>query len=282
VTSRAPDRGRATDDADPLVERLADSLRREGFEGARVAVVLGSGLGAFATRLPHSRTVSFADLECMPVSRVPGHAGELAIGDIGGVRVLVQQGRVHLYEGWSARDVTRSVRAFARLGVRALVLTNAAGGLHGDWRPGMLMRIRDHINLQGATPLGAREIAHGSPYDPELASAIDRSACDVDCELRSGVYAALTGPAYETAAEIRMLAWIGADAVGMSTAMEAVAAHASGMRVAALSCITNAAAGIGASPPSHEEVLRAGRDASESFVRLLEASVPAIARNIAG
>ena len=276
MTSRASERG-----ADPLVERLAESLRRHGFEDARVAIVLGSGLGAFASALSNSRSVSFADLDDMPASRVPGHAGEFAMGELGGVRVLVQRGRVHLYEGWSAREVVRSVRAFARVGVRALVLTNAAGGLHEDWRPGVLMRVRDHINLQGETPLAAHEIAHGCPYDPGLASAIDRSAIEVGCELRNGVYAALTGPAYETPAEIRMLAWMGADAVGMSTVMEAVAAHASGLRVAAVSCITNAAAGVGTTPPSHDEVLRAGHDASASFVRLLEASVPAIARGIA-
>ena len=217
----------------------------------------------------------------MPRSRVPGHAGKLVLGEVGGVRVIVQQGRVHLYEGWRASEVARAVRAFAAIGVGAVVLTNAAGGLHREWSAGTLMRVDDHINLQGATPLGATETAHGTPYDPELARALDRAAERVDCELRSGVYAGLRGPSYETPAEIRMLAWMGADAVGMSTVMEALGARASGARVAAVSCITNAAAGIGDEPLSHEDVLRAGRDASERFVRLLEAAVPEIASCLA-
>ncbi len=264
--------------ADPLVARLADDLRRREIAGARIAIVLGSGLGAFAERLSSARTVACEDIESMPQSRVPGHAGKLVVGEAGGVRVIVQQGRVHLYEGWRARDVARAVRAFAAIGVEAVVLTNAAGGLHAEWKPGTLMRIRDHINLQSATPLRADETAHGAPYDVELARALDRAASRADCELQNGVYAALPGPSYETPAEIRMLAWMGADAVGMSTVMEALAARASGVRVAAISCITNPAAGIGSEPLSHEDVLRAGRAASERFVRLLDAAVPEIAQ----
>jgi purine-nucleoside phosphorylase len=173
------------------------------------------------------------------------------------------------------------VRAFAKLGIRALLITNAAGGLHREWQPGTLMRIRDHVNLQHETPLRPREMGRGSPYDPDVGFAIDRAAARVECDLRSGVYAGMPGPSYETPAEIRMLAWMGADAVGMSTVLEAVAARASGMRVAAISCITNHAAGIGDRPLSHDEVLRTGRDAAERFTRLLEASVPKVDRCLA-
>jgi purine-nucleoside phosphorylase len=266
---------------DPLVERLADSMRSRGMEGARIAIVLGSGLGGFAERLSRSRTIAYGELEGMPGSCVPGHAGKLVAGEVGGVHVLVQQGRAHLYEDWTASDVTRAVRAFAILGVRAVLLTNAAGGLHRDWQPGTLMRIRDHINLQHETPLGPHEIGSGTPYDVELGRALDRSAAQVDCRWKSGVYAGVPGPSYETPAEIRMLAWMGADAVGMSTVLEALAAHASGMRAAAISCITNLAAGIGDRPPSHEEVLRTGRESAEQFMRLLEESMPEIERCVA-
>ena len=273
--SRAPTPARASP-----VERMQESLRRAGFEGARVAIVLGSGLGAFAERLELARSIAFADVEAMPMSRVPGHAGRLVVGELDGVRVVVQQGRVHLYEGWSASEVTRSIRAFAGLGVRALVLTNAAGGLHPEWKPGTFMCIRDHIDLQGSSPLELRETARGSPYDAQLAHALERAAMSARVELEHGVYAGVLGPSYETPAEIRMLRWMGADAVGMSTVAEAAAARASGMRVAAISCITNAAAGITDSPLSHEEVIRAGREAAPRFSALIEASVKAIAASL--
>jgi purine-nucleoside phosphorylase len=259
---------------------MEESMRRAGVEGARIAFVLGSGLGAFAERLSHARAIAFAEVDAMPTSRVPGHAGRLVVGEIDGVRVVVQQGRVHLYEGWSANEVSRSVRAFAHLGVRAIVLTNAAGGLHPEWRPGTFMLVRDHVNFQGATPLEPRETARGSSYDPELARAIARAADSERVTLESGVYAGVLGPSYETPAEIRMLRWMGADAVGMSTIAEAVAAHASGARVAAISCITNAAAGITESPLSHEEVIRAGREAAPRFCAVLQASVAAIAETV--
>jgi purine-nucleoside phosphorylase len=189
---------------------------------------------------------------------------------------------VHLYEGRSPREVTRSVRALALLGIRTIVFTNAAGGLHEEWRPGTLMRVRDHINLQGRTALEPGEIGRGTPYDSELGAILDRAAVASEVQLRNGVYAGLLGPSYETPAEIRMLAWMGADAVGMSTVIEASAARASGMRVGAISCITNAAAGIGADRLTHEDVLRAGRDSSERFFALLESAIPEIDLRVAG
>jgi purine-nucleoside phosphorylase len=237
-------------------------------------------LSSFAERLSRARSVGFAEVDGMPASRVPGHAGRFVVGDVGDVRVLVQQGRVHLYEGWSGADVVLGVRALARLGVKAIVLTNAAGGLRRDWMPGTLMSIRDHINFQGASALDRNESGSGSPYDTELGLAVERASHAAGVKVESGVYAGVLGPSYETPAEIRMLAWMGADAVGMSTVLEAVAAHAAGMRVAAISCITNFAAGMSAAPLSHADVLRAGRESSERFCALLESTVVEIARSI--
>jgi purine-nucleoside phosphorylase len=256
------------------LETLTASLRALDIEGVELAFVLGSGLGVFAERLVGARTIPYAEIDGMPQSAVPGHAGCLVVGEIAGKRVLVQQGRVHLYEGWSAHEVTRAVRAFAALGCRGIVLTNAAGGLRPEWKPGTLMRIADHIDLQGRTPLADAERGFGSPYDPALGAALEEGADQAGVELVSGVYAALLGPSYETPAEVRMLRWMGADAVGMSTAAEALAARAAGMRVAAVSCITNQAAGISGAALSHQEVIEAGRAAAQNFCALLERAVP--------
>jgi purine-nucleoside phosphorylase len=253
---------------------LATSLRALDVEGIELAFVLGSGLGVFAERLADARTIPYADIEGMPQSAVPGHAGCLVTGTVAGKRVLVQQGRVHLYEGWSAHDVTLAVRAFAELGCKGVVLTNAAGGLRPEWKPGTLMRLTDHINLQGRSPLENAERGFGSPYDPALGAALEEGAEQAGFELTSGVYAALLGPTYETPAEVRMLRWMGADAVGMSTAAEALAAHAAGMRVAAVSCITNQAAGISGAALSHQEVIDTGRAVAQNFCALLERAVP--------
>jgi purine-nucleoside phosphorylase len=259
-------------------ELLAAALGAHGVEGARVALVLGSGLGGFVARVRGARAIPYGAIEGLPRSAVPGHAGQLVLGDVGGVPVVVQQGRVHLYEGWSAHEVTRATRAFARCGVRAIVLTNAAGGMRRDWAPPTLMRITDHVNLQGRTPLLASEAAAGNPYDPDLGRALDEAARARGVTLQQGIYAGVLGPSYETPAEIRWLGSFGADAVGMSTVCEAQAARASGMRVAAVSCITNLAAGISAGPLSHEEVMEVGRAAAQRFCDLLEDSVPWIDR----
>ena len=263
---------------DQAVENLARSLRASGIDGAQIAFVLGSGLGAFAEKLERSRAVTAADLEGLPLGSVPGHAGRILVGEIGGVRVLVQQGRVHLYEGWSAQELTRAVRAFAALGVRALVLTNAAGGIRDGFRPGTLMRIRDHIDLQGRAPLARAERGFGSPWDAELGTALEGAARRAGIALESGVYAGLLGPAYETPAEIRWLRALGADAVGMSTVAEASAGRACGLRVAGISCITNMAAGLSPGMLSHAEVLENGRRAASAFCALLEQSVQPLAR----
>jgi len=259
------------------VGELSASLAAHGAARAKVALVLGSGLGALADQLHGARAVAFEDLEGMPRTRVHGHAGRVVLGELGGVPVLAQQGRVHLYEGWSAATVTRSVRAYARLGIRTLVLTNAAGGLVVDWPIPTLMRIEDHINLQGRTPLGPRERGLGSPYDVEAGAVVDRVAGELGMHLARGVYAGLSGPSYETPAEIRHLVSIGAHAVGMSTVAEALAGHASGMQVIAISCISNPGAGLTPEVLDHAEVLAAGRAIAGPFAALLEASVKALA-----
>jgi purine-nucleoside phosphorylase len=260
------------------VERLAASLAQHGIGRVEIAFVLGSGLGAFAERIENARAIPYAEIEGMPVSGVAGHAGRLVVGEIAGVRVLAQQGRVHLYEGWSVHEVTRAVRAIASLGCRKFVLTNAAGGIRAEWRPGTLVSIRDHLNLQGRTPLSRGEAGYGCAYDGELRAALRGAARELSIDLREGVYAGLLGPSYETAAEIRMLASLGADTVGMSTVAEVLAARACGARVAGISLVTNLAAGLTGERLSHAEVIAAGQEAAGRFSALLERAVPALQR----
>ncbi len=260
--------------------RLADSLREHGVGEAYVALVLGSGLGDFVDRVRGATTIPYDAIEGMPRSAVPGHAGKLVVGDVGGVRVVVQQGRVHLYEGWSAHEVTRAVRAFGSVGVRGLVLTNAAGGMRREWAPPTLMRITDHVNLQGRTPLLPGERVSGAAYDAELGAALDEAARASGVTLERGVYVGVLGPSYETPAEVRYLREFGADAVGMSTVCEAQAARAAGMRVAAISCITNFAAGLSPGPLNHAEVVDVGRQAARAFCDLLETAVPLLAARL--
>ena len=265
----------ASKDIQPLIA----SLQQHGAGQASVALVLGSGLGLLAERIEKAKIVSYADIEGLPKSGVPGHAGRLVIGELGGVRVVAQQGRVHLYEGWSVFEITRAVRAFAALGIEKLVLTNAAGGIARRFRPGTLMRITDHINMQGRQPLAREQRGAGSPWDAALGAALQQAADAAHVRLESGVYAGLLGPTYETPAEVRMLEWMGADAVGMSTVAEALAAHAAGVRVAGVSCITNLAAGISTGPLSHEEVMEVGRQTASDFCRLLEHAIPLLDRS---
>ena len=263
-----------------MAGRISRSLAERGFEGAKIAIVLGSGLGGISRRLERAQEVPFVEVDGMPRSTVPGHAGRFVLGTLAGERILVQEGRVHLYEGWSAPEVCGSIRAFAGLGCRAVVLTNAAGSLRPAWKPPLLMRLDDHIDRQGRTPLAPGTGGRGSLYDQELGEALESAATSAGVPLARGVYAGLLGPSYETPAEIRMLAWMGADAVGMSTVIEAQAAHDSGLRVAAVSCITNLAAGIGAGPLSHEEVIEEAAAATEQIASLLSQAVPCIARAI--
>ena len=256
------------------VEQLATSMAARGLERFDLAIVLGSGLGAFAQALAKPLVVGYAELEGMPSSSVAGHAGRFVLGEVAGVRVLVQQGRAHLYEGWSAHESSRAVRAFAHLGCRGLVLTNAAGSLRREWQPGTLVRIRDHINMQGKSAVLARERSSGAIYSESFGAALERGAAEAGVQLERGVYCGLLGPSYETPAEIRRLAKFGADLVGMSTVAEAAAGFAAGMQVAGISLVTNQAAGICPTKLDHAEVLAAGEAAAASIAKLLVAAVP--------
>jgi purine-nucleoside phosphorylase len=248
-----------------IAARLDDcvfAVRKRVAIEPRVGVVLGSGLGAFADALDDLVKIPYRDLPHMPASAVVGHAGNLCFGRSRGVPVVCMQGRVHLYEGHPVETVVQGVRMMARMGVRCVLLTNAAGGLEPSWAPGDLMAVTDHINLTGISPLaGPNDDALGprfpdmsQAYDPELRVALAAVAREAGIALREGVYAGLLGPQYETPAEVRMVRQLGAQAVGMSTVHEVIALRHMGVRVAALSCITNLAAGISPHPLDHAEV----------------------------
>jgi len=256
------------------VQALARELEERGAGGRALAIVLGSGLGAVVEALTDVREIPADELEHLPRPRVAGHAGKLVLGALGGLPVLVQSGRVHLYEGRPAHEVTRAVRAYAALGVRAVLLTNASGGLVPEWAPGTLMCLTDHLSFQAQSPLRAGEAARGSPYDAELSATLAEAARAARIELEHGVYAAMLGPSYETPAEIRALRALGAQAVGMSTVVEAAAARAAGLRVVALSCIANPAAGIGVEPLRHDDVLSVMRRSAGKVRLLLERVAP--------
>ncbi len=242
-----------------------------------VGVVLGSGLGAWADGLADLIKLPYATIPHMPSSTVVGHAGNLCLGRAGDTAVVCLQGRVHLYEGHPPARVVFAVRLLARLGCRAVLITNAAGGIGALLSPGSLMLISDHLNLQGQSPLmGPNEEAFGprfpdmsNAYDPLLRTLAHEAAAEAKVTLHDGVYAAMLGPSYETPAEIRMLRTLGADAVGMSTVPEITALRHMRVPAAAISCITNLAAGIGSAELDHAEVEATARGVREAFVRLL-------------
>ena len=255
----------------------------------QIAIVLGSGLGAFADEFSRAIRIPYAKIPHFPQSTALGHAGRLVVGNVENVAVAAMQGRVHLYEGYSVKEVAFPVRVFARMGVKALILTNAAGGIKTEFVEGRLVVIRDHINLQGVNPLsGPNDERFGLRF-PDLSVAYDkkfreltvREGNRLEMEVPEGVYAALTGPSYETPAEIRYLRTIGADLVGMSTVPEVIAARHSGMRVLGISCVTNAAAGILDKPLSHLDVFETAERIKGQFIELLRAVIPRIAESIA-
>lgn len=266
--------GSAPDPSGPAhAASVAERIReRIGEAAPRVLLTLGSGLGALAEEVADPVAVPFGEVG-LPTSTVPGHEGRLLSGTLAGVPVLVQQGRVHLYEGVSPEDVAACVRAAAALGVGAFVVTNAAGGLRADMHPGDLMRITDHLNLSGSTPLvGPAFIDMAAAYDPELGAIAEAVAGEQGEVLARGVYAGLRGPAYETPAEVSMLRILGADAVGMSTVLEVIAAREAGLRVVGFSLITNVHR-PGGTPTDHEEVLAAGRDAGPRLAGIVRGLV---------
>ncbi|HAM72871.1 MAG TPA: purine-nucleoside phosphorylase [Verrucomicrobiales bacterium] len=250
-----------------------------------LAVVLGSGFARVAREVVPDAIVPYGDLPGFLPSTIPGHEGRLVIGHLAGAPVYLLSGRAHYYEGHSMETLTQPVRALAAAGVQALLLTNAAGGIHRQLRPGSFLSISDHINLMGANPLRGevppgrtRFIDLSQVYDAALGRLMLRAARAVRVRIRSGVYLAVSGPSYETPAEIRAFASMGADAVGMSTVPEAIVARQCGVRVAGLSCITNLAAGRSPRPLSHSEVLEAGARAGEEAARLVTSFAAAFAR----
>jgi len=250
-----------------------------------IALVLGSGLGAFADELSDAVRIHYSQIPFFPQSTAIGHLGQMVIGKAGEIAVIVMQGRVHLYEGYSVQEVSFPMRVFGRMGIRSAILTNAAGGINLEYKQGALVVITDHINLQGHNPLlGPNEDRFG-PRFPDMSEAYCKSyrqiahtaARALGKKLYEGVYAALMGPSYETPAEIRYLRAIGADLVGMSTVPEVIAARHTGIKVLAISCVTNMAAGILDQTLSHEEVLATTETVKGDFIGLLRAALPEVA-----
>jgi len=244
--------------------------------GAHVAIVLGSGLNSFVDSLEIDGTIPYTSIPGLPASTVPGHHGQFALARINGHPLLVAQGRVHLYEGWKASEITTGIRLMHRIGIQKLILTNAAGTLNPNFAPGSWMMLSDHINLSGATPLlgSASFIDLTEAYDAKIRETFRATAAALGTELHEGVYASLLGPQYETPAEVRMLRTLGADAVGMSTVLETIQARALGLEVCAFSCLTNWAAGITGELLSHEEVSDTGKTSASVLTQLLTNALP--------
>ena len=255
----------------------------------KIALVLGSGLGAFADEFSGAKKIPYAKIPHFPQSTAIGHAGRLVLGKVDGVEVAGMQGRVHLYEGYSPQQVVFPVRVFARMGVRAVILTNAAGGVNLNYSEGALVAIRDHINLQGVNPLigpnderfGVRFPDMTEAYDLEFRRFVAEAGKNLKLNLHEGTYLALSGPNYETPAEICAFRSLGADLVGMSTVPEVLAARHAGIRVMGISCVTNMAAGVTGKTLTAEEVFETGARVKNDFIALLKAVIPEIAEAIA-
>jgi len=268
----------ATTDYFDRVTQAAEWLRGRGFGGGETAVVLGSGLGAFTDSMTEPFAHDYSEIPHWPRSTVIGHQGRLVGGIVGGRRVIALAGRVHFYEGYDLRMVTFAVRVLGRLGVRTLILTNAAGGINTNFSQGALMVIDDHINLFGNNPLmgpnddrfGPRFPDMTEVYSRRLKSVADAVARDLKLPLEHGVYIAVHGPSYETPAEIYAFRTLGADAVGMSTVPEAIVARHMGIDVLGISCITNMAAGVLPHPLHHDDVMETTRRIRGEFIALLE------------
>jgi purine-nucleoside phosphorylase len=242
---------------------------------ADVAIVLGSGLNVLVSNATPENSIAYSEFAELPKPSVPGHVGRFVLGEIGNARMIFAQGRVHLYEGHKAKDITAGIRILAAAGIKRVILTNAAGVANEGFNPGSWMMIADHLNLTGTTPLlgTANFVDLTETYSKNWRAEFAAAAKAKNITLHEGVYAGLLGPQYETPAEVRMLRQLGADAVGMSTVLEAVQARALGIEVAGFSCLTNWAAGISGEPLSHEEVLETGKTAAAEFARLLKATL---------
>lgn len=275
----------------------AEFIKSKYSHPVRTAIVLGSGLGAFADELENSVKIPYEQIPHFALSTVEGHAGQLVLGEVGGTPIVVQQGRFHFYEGYDMEQVMFPMRTFGRMGIETVILTNAAGSLDPDMHPGSLMLISDHLNMMGVNPLRGKNDTRFGPRFPDLTEVYDRrlqevannAANEIAKErfekgrdekhtdfLNRGVYCALSGPTYETPSEIRMYRSFGANAVGMSTVPEAIAGRHQGMKVLGISCITNFGAGMTSEPINHEEVMETGAHVAEVFKELLRRIVASI------
>jgi purine-nucleoside phosphorylase len=283
-----------------MVERMASTSLYERAEHAtriirtrvsiepRIAVVLGSGLGGFADDFEEAVSIPYEEIPGFKQSTAQGHAGRLVVGKVDTVPLLAMQGRVHYYEGYTLEEVTFPIRTFKLLGIKTVLLTNAAGGINVQLQQGALMVLSDHLNLMGTNPLrgpnderfGLRFPDMSTVYSPELQELVVEEARAIGVEVRRGIYGALSGPSYETPAEILMLRNLGADAVGMSTVPEAIVARHMGLEVLGISCITNMAAGLSDEPIDHEEVMATGDRVRGTFTELLRRVVGAISRRV--
>jgi purine-nucleoside phosphorylase len=258
-------------------ENAARTIRARADVDAQIALVLGSGLGDFAEEFEDKVSLPYREIPGFATSTAQGHVGNLVIGKVEGIPVLAMQGRVHYYEGYTLEQVTFPIRTFKLLGIKTLILTNAAGGIDVQLSQGALMVISDHLNLMGVNPLRGPNDERFGPRFPDMSEVYSRELQELATEearalgitARRGIYAALAGPSYETPAEIHMLRATGADAVGMSTVPEAIVARHMGIKVLGLSCITNMAAGISEAPINHEEVIETGQKVRETFTQLL-------------
>ncbi|HXN22068.1 MAG TPA: purine-nucleoside phosphorylase [Candidatus Dormibacteraeota bacterium] len=272
----------------PRAERAAKFILSKANLRPRVGLVLGSGLGGFADEFGGAVRIEYKKIPHFPRSTAMGHAGNLVIGKVGAVPVAGMQGRVHLYEGYSAGEVAFPIRVMGRMGVRAVILTNAAGGINPAFSQGCLVVLTDHINLQGTNPLAGPSDERFGPRFPDMTNAYTKPYREaalaegrrLGMTMHEGVYAALAGPSYETPAEIRYLRTIGADLVGMSTVPEVIAARHMGIKVLGISCVTNMAAGMLDKPLDHKEVLETGERVKVQFVALLRALIPVVAKDV--
>jgi purine-nucleoside phosphorylase len=268
-------------------ERAAVLIRERSPLKPKIAIILGTGLGGFAERLTDAVAIPYAEIPHFPLPTIEGHAGRLVLGTFAGTPLAVMQGRVHAYEGYTPREVVYPVRVLSRLGVRTLIVTNAAGGVRVDLASGQLVLISDHINLTGTNPLagrndprlGERFFDMSDAYSRRLRMLAHRAAESEGVTLPEGVYLGLTGPSFETPAEIRAFRALGADLVGMSTVHEVIAARHLGMEVVGFSSVTNMAAGVLDEPINHAEVLEIGRSVQQTLTRVLTALVPLLAAN---
>ena len=266
-----------------LADRAAQFVQSRSSLRPQIGLILGSGLGGFADELDQAVKIAYAEICGFPQSTTIGHAGYLVIGTAGGVAVAAMQGRVHLYEGYTAQQVVFPVRVFSRLGIRAVVLTNAAGGINPNYSQGALVAIRDHINLQGQNPLLGPNDERFGPRIPDMTDCYNGQFRQFVLDeknslgdIHEGIYAALSGPSFETPAEIQFLRTIGADLVGFSTVPEVIAARHMGLKVLAISCVTNMAAGLSDKKIIHEEVLETGERVRGKFQALLRSVLPRI------